>query len=169
MDLTVARIGRAHGLRGEVSVELRTDIPEERLAVGSVLATEPADAGPLTVARTREQAGRWYVFFAEISDRSAAEGLRDVLLTVEADESDDEGAWFLHELVGLAVEKADGTAVGTVTAVEHPPAHDLLVIKETSGATSRVPFVEAMVPEVDVEAGRIVIDPPFGLLSGEEV
>lgn len=173
MILTVARIGRAHGLRGEVSVELRTDNPERRLADGAVLATNPADAGPLTVERTREQAGRWYVQFAEVSDRTAAEGLRGVLLTVdsdddEPDDGDDEDAWYVHELVGLRVERPDGTAIGEVTGVEHLPAHDLLVIRETGGATARIPLVEALVPEVDVAGGRVVADPPYGLLAGEQ-
>ena len=79
MELVVATVGRAHGLRGEVALDVRTESPDERLAVGAVLATSPPDVGPLTVARTRTQAGRWYVTFREVADRTAAERLRGVL------------------------------------------------------------------------------------------
>ena len=85
MDLVVARIGRAHGLGGEVSVELRTDIPEERFVVGAVLQTDPPGAGPLTLTAARHDADRWFLRFAEATSREAAEGLRGVLLVVEQD------------------------------------------------------------------------------------
>lgn len=169
MQLTVARIGRAHGLRGEVSVELRTDIPEERLAGGAVLATEPASAGPLTVVRTRIDSGRWYVTFAEASDRDAAEALRGVELVIDAEASDEDDAWYPHELEGLRAERPDGTPVGVVEGLEYLPAHDLLVVREPGGEVARIPFVAALVPVVDVAGGRVVIDPPYGLLAGEDV
>jgi len=169
MQLTVARIGRAHGLRGEVALDLRTDAPEERLAAGAVLSTEPASAGPLTVVRTRIQQGRWYVTFAQVTDRTAAEGLRGVELVVDAtdDESDDDDAWYPHELAGLRVEHVDGRVLGEVVALEHAPAHDLLVVRETGGARTSVPFVRAIVPVVDVDGGRVVLDPPGGLLASD--
>ncbi|MBN9326626.1 MAG: ribosome maturation factor RimM, partial [Cellulomonas sp.] len=88
MLLTVARVGRAHGLRGEVSLDLRTDAPADRLVVGRELRTDPAFAGPLTPTRVREQQGRWFVTFAEASDRTAAEALRGVSLVVDAEEAD---------------------------------------------------------------------------------
>ena len=78
MELTVATIGRAHGLRGEVALDLRTDDPEARLADGQVLRTVPASAGPLTVVSTRIQNGRWHVAFAELGDRTAAEQARGI-------------------------------------------------------------------------------------------
>lgn len=169
MQLTVARIGRAHGLRGEVALDLRTDVPEERLAAGVELATEPASAGPLTVVRTRIQQGRWYVTFAQVADRTAAEGLRGVELVVDADDDDaaDEDAWYPHELAGLRVEHVDGRALGEVLGLEHAPAHDLLVIREPGGARTAVPFVRAIVPVVDVPGGRVVLDPPGGLLASD--
>jgi len=169
MNLEVARIGRAHGLKGEVSLELRTDEPEVRFALGAAIATDPPSAGPLTVAASRTQGGRWYVRFEEVADREGAEALRGVLLVVEAGASDEEGAWYLHELVGMRVERLTGAEVGVVAGIEYPPAQDLLVIRETSGAISRIPFVAALVPVVDVPGGRIVVDPPFGLLAGEDV
>jgi len=169
MQLVVATIGRAHSLRGEVALDLRTDDPETRLAVGAQLATEPPEAGPLTVLSRREHQGRWLVKFAEVADRTAAEALRGVELVVDAQASDEEDAWYPHELRGLRAELADGTVVGEVTGLEHLPAHDALQIKETlpGGGTARtlVPFVKAMVPVVDVAGGRVVLDPPGGLLA----
>lgn len=170
MLLTVARIGRAHGLRGEVALDVRTDDPDARLAVGAVLPTEPADRGPLTVTRTRVQQGRWYVAFAEVPDRTAAEALRGVDLLVEVaddDEDEDEDAWYPHELAGLRAEHVDGRVLGEVTGLEHLPAHDVLVLREPDGARTLVPFVRAIVPVVDVPGGRVVLDPPGGLLASD--
>jgi 16S rRNA processing protein RimM len=167
MQLTVARIGRAHGLRGEVALDLRTDTPAQRLAVGTVLATDPAGVGPLTVARTRNHQGRWLLTFAEIQDRSAAEALMGVGLVIDEDTSDEEDAWYPHELAGLRAERVDGRLLGTVVGLEHLPAHDVLVIDETTGERSLVPFVRAIVPVVDVAGGRVVIDPPGGLLASD--
>ncbi|MBB2925012.1 ribosome maturation factor RimM [Cellulomonas cellasea] len=167
MLLTVARIVRAHGLRGEVALDLRTDAPDERLAVGTVLVTEPASAGPLTVARTRVQHDRWFVTFAEASDRTAAEALRGVDLLAEEDASDDDDAWYPHELAGLRAEHVDGTLLGEVVGLEHLPAHDLLVVREPSGERTLVPFVRAIVPVVDVPGGRVVLDPPAGLMASD--
>ena len=166
MELVVAAIGRAHGLRGEVSLDVRTDSPEQRLVVGAVLRTDPPSAGPLTIARTRDQSGRWVVAFDEVADRTAAEGLRGVLLVVDAEPSDDaEDAWYPHELAGLRVELVDGTVVGEVVGYEALPAQDALVIRETAGERTLVPFVRQLVPVVDVAGGRVVLDPPGGLLA----
>ncbi len=167
MQLTVARIGRAQGLRGEVSVEAHTDIPEDRFAPGEVLATDPTDAGPLTVARSRTQGGRWYLTFDGVDAREAAEGLRGVLLTVDEEESDEDDAWYLHEIVGLRVERPTGELIGEVIGLDHLPGHDMLVVKEPNGNRAMIPFVEELVPEVDVKAGRVIADPPYGLLDGE--
>ena len=168
MRLTVARVARAHGLRGEVALDLRTDTPETRLAVGQVLATDPAAAGPLTVAGTRSQHGRWFATFAEAGDRTAAEALQGVELVVDSDEDDEEDAWYPHELVGLRAEHVDGRVLGTIDGLEHLPAHDVLVlVEEGSGARTLVPFVHAIVPVVDVAGGRVVLDTPGGLLASD--
>ncbi len=170
MLLTVARIGRAHGLRGEVALDVRTDAPDERFTVGAVLATRPAATGPLTVARARVQQGRWYVTFAGVGDRTAAEALRGVELLVETDAFDagsDEDAWYPHELAGLRVEGPDGRRLGEVVGLRSAPAHDLLVVRETGGEETLVPFVRAIVPVVDVPGGRVVLDPPGGLLASD--
>jgi len=165
--LTVARLGKPHGLRGEIALELRTDIPDERLADGTVLETVPASAGPLTVEYTRTAGDRWYAAFVEIPDRTAAEAARGVELVVEASGSDEEDAWYPHELAGLRAELADGAVVGTVEGLEHLPAHDVLVVRETGGERTLVPFVRAIVPTVDVAGGRVVLTPPGGLLASD--
>ncbi|MFD6141968.1 ribosome maturation factor RimM [Promicromonospora sp. NPDC060271] len=169
MQLTVARVSKAHGLKGEVALDVRTDDPQARLAIGERLETVPADVGPLTVTHAREHQGRWLVTFAEISDRTAAENLRGTELVIEADASSDEDAWYAHELAGLRVELEDGTVVGTVISLEYMPAHESLLIEETlpdgSAVRTLVPFVLAIVPVVDVEGGRVVLTPPGGLLA----
>lgn len=165
MLLTVARIGAARGLKGEVRLDVRTDAPGTRLAAGTVLATDPARFGPLTVASLRQERGAWYARFAQVSDRTAAEALTGVALVAEPAGPEDD-AWYPHELTGLAVVLADGAPVGTVEGIEHLPAHDLLVVRERGGGRALVPFVRQIVPVVDVAGGRVVVDPPGGLLEG---
>lgn len=168
MKLTVARIGRAHGLKGEVTVELHTDIPEERLFKGAEFEVQPPEQGPLTVVKTRTQGGRWYVVFEQITSRELADAARGAELTIEAEDSDEDDAWFVHELVGLAAVRPDGTEVGKVVDLQSMPAQDLLIIKQPSGQRAMVPFVDEFVPEVDIEGGRVVVTPPYGLLAGEQ-
>jgi 16S rRNA processing protein RimM len=163
VDVTVARIGRAHGLAGEVRLDVRTESPARRLAPGTMLRTEPAAAGPLTVERLREDGGAWFARFAEVRDRTEAEALRGVAL-VAAPEVEDE-AWYAHELTGLEAVLPDGTPLGRIEGLEHLPMHDLLVLRERTGQRTLVPFVRAIVPEVDVPGRRVVIDPPGGLLA----
>ena len=168
MKLNVARIGRAHGLKGEVSVEVRTDIPEERLAPGETYETDPADAGPLTVAASRTQGGRWYVRFEEVTTREQADAVRDAELVIDGENSDEDDAWYVHELVGLTAIRPDGEILGTVTDLLSMPAQDLLEIKQADGHRAMIPFVDEFVPEVDIEAATITLTPPHGLLSGEQ-
>ncbi len=168
MNVTVARIGRAHGLKGEVTVELRTDVPQERLVPGAVFATDPEEAGPLTIGATRVQAGRWYVRFDEIKDRNAADAARGVSLVMDSDEDDEEDAWFVHELVGLTALRPDGAEVGKVIDLQPMPAQDLLVVKQAGGHRALIPFVADFVLDVDIDAGTVTLDPPHGLLAGEE-
>ena len=167
MDLVVGRIGHAHGIKGEVSVEVRTDDPERRYAVGSVLATDPPDRGPLTVVSTRSHHGRLLVRFDGVPDRNAAEALRGTVLVVDAgsvgETGDDE--WWDHDLVDLAAVTTDGQPLGTVEDVIHVPGTPLLSIRAADGRELLVPFVGAIVPEVDVAGGRLVVDPPPGLLE----
>jgi 16S rRNA processing protein RimM len=168
VQLVVARIGRAHGIKGQVSVEVRTDEPELRLAPGAVLATDPASAGPLTVADGRVHSGRLLLSFAGVSDRNAAEALRGTLLIAEVDPAqtpDDPEEFYDHQLVGLDVVLADGTRVGELSAVLHLPAQDLLSVTRPDGTEALVPFVHEIVPEIDLERRRVVLTPPPGLLD----
>ena len=171
-EVVVARIGKPHGLRGEVTVQLHTDDPETRFAVGSTIATQ-ADAGTgvpktLTIRSTRVHQGVWLLGFEQIPDRTGAESLRGIRLVIDAADlepgGDDDG-WYEDELRGLAVHTADGARIGEVTRLEMGPAQDLLVVALDSGGDAYLPFVEAIVPEVDVEGGRVVVDPPEGLLE----
>jgi 16S rRNA processing protein RimM len=167
--LTVAVVGAPHGLRGEVRLDVRTDDPARRLAVGNVLETDPADAGPLKVARVRTTPeGAVYVIFEGTRDRTAAESLRGIRLVVESDEDeDDEEGWYPHELVGLRAVHVDGRVLGTVSGLEHLPAQDVLVVDEPGGTQARVPFVEELVPDVDPTAGTVTLDPPRGLFAAD--
>jgi 16S rRNA processing protein RimM len=173
MQLVVGRVGRPHGLRGEVSVQVRTDDPDLRFAAGSVLATEPAAQGPLTISASRWHSGRLLVTFAGYADRSGAEELRGIQLVIDSAEvgpAADPEEFHDYELIGLGVQTVAGEPVGVVTDVLHQ-GQDLLVIRPREDAPAAeqgevlVPFVAAIVPEVDVAAGRLVIDPPPGLLD----
>ena len=169
MDVVVARIGKAHGLRGEVTVEVRTDAPEERFVVGAELATDPAGVGPLHLRSVRDHNGVLLLGFEEAADRSAAEQLRGTLLVADVEaEDDDEDAWYEKDLVGLRVVTVAGEPVGEVAGLDSRPVQDLLVVRLPGGREALVPFVKAIVPEVDVEGGRVVIDPPGGLLELDE-
>lgn len=176
-ELVVARVGRPQGLRGEVSVEVRTDDPAGRFVVGATFGTDPAGAGPLTLTSVRDQSGRTILGFAGCADRTAAEGLRGVLLVVESDEGPaaDPDEWYDHQLVGLTARTPTGLELGEVRRVEHLPAQDLLVVRPVRPAPDGgvdgdvlVPFVRAIVPVVDVDAGVVVIDPPGGLFDAAE-
>ncbi len=168
MLLIVGQIARPHGVRGEVVVEVRTDEPQERFAVGSVLQTDPTAAGPLTVVESRPHLGRLLVTFEGIADRDAADGLRTVLLCVDSTDvapPEDPDEFSDHELVGLRAGTPSGEDLGEVVRIEHAPANDLLVLRRPDGGSALVPFVKAFVPEVDVAGGRIVLTPPDGLLD----
>jgi len=167
VQVVVGRIARPHGIRGDLTVEVRTDEPERRFTVGAVLATDPADRGPLTLSASRWHSGQLLVRFDEVPDRTAAEQLRGtwlVLDTAEIGAADDPDEFYDHELIGLTAVRSGGEPVGEVTDVLHH-GQDLLVVTPPGGGELLVPFVAAIVPEVDVAAGRLVIDPPPGLLD----
>ena len=172
MQLVVGRVVRPHGVNGELTVEVRTDDPELRLAAGAVLATEPASAGPLTVARTRWHSGRLLAKFEGIEDRNEAEELRGTLLLVDAADLEDPAdpdEFRDHQLIGLTVMARGGEDVGTVADVLHY-GQDLLVVAgrgKRAGAEIMIPFVSAIVTDVDLAAGLVRIDPPTGLLDPE--
>ncbi|MGQ0631727.1 MAG: ribosome maturation factor RimM [Sporichthyaceae bacterium] len=168
VELVVGRIGKPHGIRGEVTVEVRTDAPEVRFAPGAVLRTEPAVAGPLTVEHLHWHSGRLLLTFTGISDRTAAQALRDVRLVVSvaADEATgDDDEFYDHQLVGLRVIALDDTVLGSVAEVLHLPSQDVLAIRRVHGGEALIPFVTEIVPDVDVVAGFVRVNPPPGLLE----
>ncbi len=233
MLLVVGRVGRPHGIRGDVAVDVRTDDPGQRFASGCVLATQPEALGPLTVINARSHAGGLIVSFSGVTDRDGAEQLRGTWLVIDSADvpaPDDPDEFHDYQLIGLDVVTAAGTHVGTVADVRHH-GQDLLVIRPGGGgrtdsagpaqgsaagagaagsvrgadvtagsvlgasaapgsrpvtggargfapvggsgaagiaAEILVPFVAAIVPEVDLQAGRVIIDPPPGLLDQNE-
>jgi 16S rRNA processing protein RimM len=173
-EVFVGRVGKPHGVRGEVSVELRTDEPERRFAVGNALLVRRPGAGPapaydvLTVESTRWHQDRLLVRFEELGDRTAAEGARGLVLatTVTPEERpEDPEEFYDHQLVGLAVVTTDGREVGTVAEVLHSGAQDLLVVDRDGRDAAMVPFVSALVPDVDLDGGRLVVADRPGLLE----
>ena len=170
--VVVGSVVRAHGIRGEVVVYVTTDEPEDRFVAGSVLVTDPAAAGPLTIEtiRTHTSSGtdRLLIGFDGVTDRDTAERLRGVKLLVDAGEiapPDDPDEFHDFQLVGLSVQLPDGEPVGTITRINHGPGADMLIVKRPDGRESLIPFVTAIVPTVDLAAGRVVITPPEGLLE----
>ena len=170
MQVVVARIGKAHGLRGEVTVQVLTGAPDERFVPGATFVTEPVAAGPLVLRSARDHNGILLLGFEHTDDRTGAEALRGIKLLADALEDDgDEDAWYERDLVGLKAVTVGGDEVGEVTALESRPAQDLLVLRLSDGRQARVPFVTAIVPEVDIAGGRVVLDPPAGLLDLDEL
>jgi 16S rRNA processing protein RimM len=168
VQLVVARIGRAHGIKGDVTVEVRTDEPELRLAPGAVLATDPPSAGPLTIETGRVHSGRLLLRFEGVRDRTAAEALRNTLLIADVDPEElpeEEDEYYDHQLMDLDVVTVDGTEVGRITEISHLPSQDLFVVGRPDGSEVYVPFVQEIVVEIDLEEQRAVIDPPPGLID----
>jgi 16S rRNA processing protein RimM len=166
MQLQVARIGKPHGIRGEVTVQVLTDAPEDRFVPGTEFVVEPESAGPLTVNSARWNKDILLLGFDGIETRNEAETLRGAKLfieTEELDEDDDEG-WYEHELVGLEA-RVGSRVVGKVAALNTMPVQDLLLVKTPDGEEILVPFVEQIVPEVNIEEGFILLTPPDGLFE----
>ncbi|MDU0291513.1 ribosome maturation factor RimM [Saccharothrix longispora] len=172
MDVVVGRVAKAHGISGELAVDVRTDSPETRFAPGSVLAAKLRDgtSRDLTVTAARNHSGRLLVRFEEVLTRDVAETLRGTLLLGSTDDlppTGDPDEFYDHELEGLAAELADGTKVGTVREIVHGPGGELLVITREGGGEHLVPFVREIVPTVDVAGRRVVLTPPEGLLDAD--
>lgn len=169
MRVVVGRIGRPHGIRGAVTVEPRTDEPDERFAPDAVLLPQ-SGASPLVVRHSQWHSGRLLVEFEGVDDRNAAEALRGTILEVDRSDDarpDDPEEFYDSALVGCAVVTVSGESLGEVTEVAHLPAQDLLVVAR-EGSELLVPFVSEIVPDVDLEARLITVDPPEGLLDIEE-
>lgn len=166
MQLQVARIGKPHGIRGEVTVQVLTDAPGDRFVPGTEFVVEPASVGPLTVHSARWNKDILLLAFEEIETRNEAETLRGAKLFIETEEledNDDEG-WYEHELVGLEA-RVGSQVVGKVSGLNTMPVQDLLVVKTPDGKEILIPFVEQIVPEVNVAEGYVLVTPPAGLFE----
>jgi 16S rRNA processing protein RimM len=166
VQLVVARIGRAHGVLGEATIEVRTDQPEDRFYIGSVLATEPTTFGPLTITSVRDHNGTLLLGFKGVNDRNQVEELRDVLLLaevdIEADSTEDD--FHVQQLLQCQVSTQDGLEIGLVTDVVNLPGQDVLAV-DYNGREVLIPFVKAIVPIVDIKNRKITVVPPAGLLD----
>ncbi|WP_030163654.1 MULTISPECIES: ribosome maturation factor RimM [Actinomycetes] len=174
MDLVIGRVTKTHGVRGELVVDVRTDAPEERFAIGQKLRGRLSTGkntfveNSYTVTAARNHSGRLLLSVAEVGDRDSAMALRGLLFLIDADEvssGDDPDEFYDHELQGVPVRTVDGDDVGVVADVVHLPAGDLLSVKTDEGREILIPFVTAIVPTVS--RSLIEIDPPDGLLDPE--
>jgi 16S rRNA processing protein RimM len=166
MQLVIGRIGRAHGVRGDLFVEPMTDEPDHRYADGTVLMT--SDNTTLTVATSKWHSGRFVVHFAGVDDRNTAEALRGQTLTIEVDPTElpeDPDEFYDHQLVGLNVVLEDGSVIGVIGEVIHLPSQDLLSVKRVGDTEVLIPFVVEFVPDIDLDSKTVTITPPPGLLN----
>ena len=166
MLVVVGRIGRAHGVRGAATIEVRTDEPDKRFAVGSRLLT---DSGiELTVTSATWHSGRLLLTFEGYDDRTAVEQLRNQMVSVDRpddEQPEDPEEFYDSDLEGCEVVDESGTGIGVVEEVSHLPAQDVLVVRSPDDREILIPFVAAFVPTIDVAAKRIVVTPPDGLLN----
>ncbi|MEJ3404217.1 ribosome maturation factor RimM [Rathayibacter sp. YIM 133350] len=170
-QLRVGRLTKAHGLKGAIKLELYTDEPERRFVPGAVFSLQVPASSPWHGKALELIELRWYNsqpvgFFKDVPDRTTAESLVKGILWVDQDAAElpvEENAWYDHQLVGLDVVR-DGVKVGLVARVDHFPAQDLLIVKTSSGEVM-VPFVAALVPSVDLQAGVVTVTPPNGLFE----
>ena len=166
MRVVVGRIGRAQGIRGEVTVEVRTDAPEERFSAGAVVSLSGRAGLPdqITVAGHRWQNARLILSIEGVADRTAAEALRGAILEADVDLTEsDEDEYHDLALVGLAVKQVDGAQLGEIGEVLHLPGQDVLAVARPDGSELLVPFVHQIVTEVDIAGGFVLVDLPDGL------
>ncbi|MCU1482435.1 MAG: ribosome maturation factor RimM [Subtercola sp.] len=170
-QLRVGRLTKAHGLKGAIKLELFTDDPGRRFVPGAVFTLQVPPSSPwhgktLELAELRWYNGHPVGFFVGVPDRTAAESLAKAILWIDHDldeKTNEQDAWFDHQLVGLAVIR-DGVRIGTVSAIDHLSAQDLLHVSTDSGEVL-VPFVKAIVSAVDIDAGTLTVTPPPGLFE----
>ena len=169
----VARIGKPHGIRGEVTVEVFTDSPDTRFAQGNVVDVVSVSKTQSSFSHLTVEKARWnnkilLLKFEEFSDRNTAESLRNYELYAQADDPlDEDEGWYADELIGFSVYKDEitSTKIGEVTDLITGAAQDLLQVQLSDGREVLIPFVEEIVPEIDEDQGAVVISPPAGLLE----
>jgi 16S rRNA processing protein RimM len=170
MDLVVGRVVKAHGITGELVVEVRTDDPDTRFAPGGTLRGLSRSGAERTYAvqSVREHGGRLLLRLAGVVDRNTAEDLRGTVFVVDTADLppiEDPDEYYDHQLEGLRVLTTGGVPVGTVAEVLHTAAGELLAVRTEDGREVLVPFVGAIVTSVSMTDQNIVIDPPEGLLE----
>lgn len=173
IEVLVGRIGKPHGVRGYVTVDVRSDEPERRFAAGTVLRARPPKGSAYDVERLTVEGANWHgqtllVAFAEITDRTGAEAARGTLLyaDVPADETpEDPDEYYDHQLVGLVAYDEEGRELGTVSGLVHGGAQDLLTIRTPDRRDALVPFVKALVPVVDLAERKVVVADRPGLVT----
>lgn len=168
LEVIVGRVGRAHGIRGDVSIDLSTDEPGRRFFAGAKVKL--TSGRELTVEKTVWQRGRLLVSFAGFPDRSAVEKLTGEVLSTRVSESEvpsDKDEYFDRQLIGLSVLDHLGEVAGTVRDVLHLPSQDLLEVTTEAGIRL-IPFVRAIVPDIDIEAGTCQLADVKGLLEDIE-
>jgi len=156
MRLLVGRIGRAHGILGEATIEVRTDEPDRRFAIGATVQTD--SNGELKVISGRVHNGILLLGFEGITDRNSVEKLRNILLYADVDinESNDDDEYHVMQLIGCAAVLESGETFGEITDVINLPGQDLLAIKTTQGE-QLIPFVHQLVPTVDIVNKKVVV------------
>ena len=173
MELVVGRIAKAHGVTGELVVDVRTDEPEARFAVGNRLRLKNFRSGferEVVIASGRPHTGRLLIRLEGIADRDSADALRGALFIVDSAELppiEDPDEFYDHQLEGLAVRAVDGQNIGTVSEVLHTPGGELLSVRAESGSEVLIPFVREIVTAVSLTDRIVHIDPPEGLLTLE--
>ena len=172
MELTVGRVVKAHGVTGELVVDIRTDDPEQRFAPGSTLRAKGSDRRErsYTVDSVRSHGGRLLVRLSGVVDRDTADALRGNVFVIDSADLppiDEDDTYYDHQLEGLRVQTTAGLELGTVTEVLHTAAGELLAVKREHATELLVPFVSAIVTSVSLENGVVEIDPPDGLLDLE--
>jgi 16S rRNA processing protein RimM len=174
LELTVGRVVKAHGIGGEVVVEIRTDDPAARFASGNTLRAKQSRGDgerSLMVESAREHGGRLLVRLAGVTDRDAADALRGALFVVDSDDLppiDEPDTYYDHQLEGLRVRTTSGEDIGVVAEVLHTAAGELLAVRRGDGVDAQevlVPFVNAIVTSVSLDDRLVEIDPPEGLLE----
>ncbi len=165
MQLVVGRIGRAHGVQGEATVEVRTDQPDQRFAVGATVSTE--DGRNLIITGSRWHNKILLLSFAGITDRDQVEQLRDQLVSTEVDTEDQEpGEYHFQQLIGCQVKLENSKEIGVVREIIQLPGQDLLGIDTPNGEVL-IPMVKQIIIAIDIKAKLIVVNPPEGLLDVE--
>jgi 16S rRNA processing protein RimM len=169
MDVVVGRLGRPHGVHGEISVEVRTDDPENRFAIGAKITVKENNK-KLTVASTRWHLSRLLIKFEEIQDRTQVDAVRGKLLVVEVDPNEatlGNNEFYEFQLIDLEVFNTNNEKLGVVKEVLPGSAQALIVVKTLDNKEVMVPFVNQLVPEVDIKNKRVVMNPPSGLFDEE--